>query len=194
MVNTRILILLVCVSPVIGHGCSQPKVTESSVKTAERADLHNAGSGELPVHYETQAESLARILAESETAESRVDGAVRKEWYGSTLLGLGPIRRIIVPYVPAGNDSRPREITTPQIHKALTEYVLIDYGDSRSSRHIPMGTRVTIEYKDGRIGWINMYGGIPWDVSLQKDGSAGRYGLRETSEPPVAPEATAPPR
>lgn len=192
--NTKMFILFACVSLVMSYGCSQPKAPESSAKTAGPADFHNGRFDELPVHHETQIETLARILTESEAAKSNVDGTVRKEWYGSTLFGLGRPRKITVPHVPTGSDGESREVTTPQIQKALTEYVLIDYESFHSSTHIPMGTCVTIEYENGMIGWINMYAGIPWNVSLQKDGSVGKYGLGKTSEQGAAPEAASPPR
>jgi len=149
--NTRILIRVACASLVVGCGCSQPRPCGSSAKTAGPADLHDRRLDELPVHHETQTETLARVLVESEAAKSKVNGPVHTEWYGSTLLGLGRLRKITVPYVPAGSDGESREVTTPQIQKALTEYVLIDCEKFRSSTHIPMGTRVAIEYENGMI-------------------------------------------
>ena len=192
--NTKIFILIACVSLMISYGCSQPRSPESCAKTAGATDFHNGKVDELPVHRETRTETLARVLAESEAAEGKVDGAVRKEWYGSTLLGLGRLRKITVPHVPAGNDSESRQVTTPQIRKALADYVLMDYESFHSSTHIPVGTRVRIEYENGTIGWINMYGGIPWNVSLQKDGRVGEYGLGKTPEQSAPPKAAAPPR
>ena len=192
--NTKIFIFFACVFLVTSYGCYQPKAPELSAKTAGPAEFHNGRFDELPVHYETQIETLARVSGESEAAESKVDGVVRKEWYGSTLLGLGRLRKITVPHVPAGSDGKSREVTNPQIQKALAEYVLIDHENLHSSTHIPMGTCVTIEYENGMIGWINMYAGIPWDVSLQKDGSVGKYGLEKTSEQRAASEAASPPR
>jgi len=190
--NTKICILFACASLVIDHGCSQPKAPESSPKTAGPADAHDGKLAELPVHHETQIETLARVTAEPEAAKSRVEGAVRKEWYGSTLLGLGRLRKITVPHVPASRDGESRQVTAPQIQKALTEYVLTDYQNVHSSTHIPTGTRVKIEYEDGTIGWINMYAGIPWSVSLEKDGGVGEYGLGKTSEQSAPPKAALP--
>ena len=190
--NTKIFILFACVSLVTSYGCSQPQAPQSSAKTAGPASFHNGKLDELPVHRETQTETLARVLAESEAAKSQVDGAVHREWYGSTLLGLGRLRKITVAHVPAGNDSESREVTTPQIRKALTEYVLIGYESYHSSAHIPTGTRVTIEYENGMIGWINVYAGVPWSVSLRKDGSVGKYGLEKTPEQSAPPEAASP--
>ena len=192
--NAEILILFACMSLVIGYGCSQPKAPESFPKTAGPADIHDGKLAELPVRYETQTETLTRIAAEPEAAKGKVDGAVRQERYGSTLLGLGRLRRITVPHVPAGPDGKSWQVTTPQIQKALTEYVLVDYANLHSSTHIPMGTRVKIEYEDGVIGWVNMYAGIPWNVSLEKDGGVGQYGLRKTSEQGAAPDAASSPR
>ena len=192
--NTKTFILFACVSLVIGYGCSQPKALKSSPKTAGPADVHDGKLAELPVHHETQIETLARITAEPEAAKRKVEGAVRKEWYGSTLLGLGRLRRITVPHVPAGADGASRQVTTPQIQKALTEYVLVDYANLHSSTHIPMGTRVSIEYENGLIGWVTMYAGIPWNVSLEKDGGVGQYGLGKTSEQGAPPEAASSPR
>jgi hypothetical protein len=91
--------------------------------------------------------------------------------------------------VPAGSEGESRQVTTSQIQKALTEYVLMDYQNVLSSTHIPMGTRVKIEYENGMIGWVNMYAGIPWNVSLEEDGGVGHYGLRKTSEQGDPPEA-----
>lgn len=192
--NTKILTLLACVSLVVGYGCSQPKAPESSPTTAGLADAHDGKLAELPVHCETQIETLARIMAESEAAKDKVKGAVHKEWYGSTLLGLGRLRKITVPHVPAGGVGESRQVTTPQIQKALTEYVLVDYANRHSSTHTPMGTRVKTEYENGITGWINMYAGIPWSVSLEKDGGVGEYGLGKTSEQGVPPKAASPPR
>jgi hypothetical protein len=192
--DTKIFVFFACVLLVMGHGCSRPTVSESPAPTAGPADSRNGKLEELPVHYETQSGTLARILAESETAKSKVGRAVRQEWYGSTLLGLGRLRKITVPYVPARGDDASRAVTTSQLHKALTEYVLVDYESFRSSIHIPAGTCVTIEYENGLIGWINISGGIPWNVRLQKEGSVGEYGLRRTSEQSVVPEAATPPR
>ena len=187
--NTKLFILIACVFLVIGYGCSQPQAPQSCAKTAGSTAFHIGKFDELPVHHETRTETLARILAESEAAKGKVDGPAHKEWYGSTLLGLGRLRRITVPYMPAGSDSESRQVTTPQIRKALTEYVLMDYESFHSSTHIPMGTRVTVEYENGMIGWINMYAGMPWNVSLQKDGRVGEYGLQS-----AAPKAASPPR
>ncbi len=192
--NAEIFILFACASLVMSYGCSQPKVPESSRTTAGPADVRDGKLAELPVHRETQTETLTRIAAEPEAAKRKLEGAVRKEWYGSTLLGLGRLRRITVPHVPAGADGASRQVTTPQIQKALTEYVLVDYANLHSSTHIPMGTRVRIEYENGLIGWVTMYAGIPWNVSLEKNGGVGQYGLRKTSEQGAPPEAASSPR
>ena len=192
--NTKLFILIACVSLVIGYGCSQPQTPQACAKTAGSTDFHNGKFDELPVHHETRTETLARILAESEAAKGRVDGPAHEEWYGSTLLGLGHLRKITVPYMPAGSDGESRQVTPPQIRKALTEYVLMDYESFHSPTHIPLGTRVTMEYEDGMIDWINMYGGIPWNASLQKDGRVGEYGLGKTPEQSAPPKAAAPPR
>jgi len=192
--NTKIFILFVGMCLVMSYGCSQPESPESCAKTAGSAGSHNGEFDGLPVHHETQTETLARILAGSEAPKSKVDGAARKEWYGSTLLGLGRLRRIAIPHVAAGSDSESREVTTLQIQKALTEYVLTDYEDYHLSTHIPMGTRVAIEYENGVIGWVNMYAGIPYDVNLQKDGTVGQYGLEKTSEQRAPRKAASPPQ
>jgi len=192
--KTKLLILIACVFLVIGYGCSQPQAPQSCAKTAGSTAFHIGKFDELPVHHETRTETLARILAESEAAKGKVDGPAHKEWYGSTLLGLGRLRRITVPYMPAGNDSASRQVTTPQIRNALSEYVLMDCESFHSSTHIPMGICVTMEYENGVIGEINIYGGIPWNVSLQKDGRVGEYGLGKTPEQSAPPKAAAPPR
>jgi hypothetical protein len=186
--NAEILILFACASLVMSCGCSQPRTPQSALKTAGPAALQHGKLAELSVHHETQIETLARTTAELEAAKAKVEGAVRKEWCGSTLLGLGHLRRIAVPYVPAGSEGESRQVTTSQIQKALTEYVLMDYQKVLSSTHIPMGTRVKIEYENGMIGWVNMYAGIPWNVSLQKDGTVGQYGLGKTSEQGAPPK------
>jgi hypothetical protein len=192
--NAAIFTLFACASLVMSYGCSQPEAPGPSPKNTGLADVCDSKLVELPVHYETQAETLARIMAEPEAAKSQAKGAVHKEWYGRTLLGLGGFRQIIVPHVPTGGDGEFRQVTTLQIQKALTEYVLVDCADLHSSAHIPMGTHVKIEYEDGMIGWINIYAGTPRSVSLEKDGSTAEYGLRKTSEQNAPPRAASPAR
>jgi len=167
-------------------GCRGPQTSESQRQPVAETDVNSPSK--MTIKYETLLETLARLEAESKTSKVMTNGPIIKEWYGETLGDLGIVRNVTVQHIGTGAGNSNLEVTKKHILTALTAYKLVDYEKFRSSTHIPLGTPVKIEYKNGIVGWVTLFTGVPYTVSLMKDNITGEYGLRKISEQKNAPD------
>ena len=176
--NMKVMIVLLSTLSLVG--CRDLQTGNSQRRNVVEAEVNH--SPEIPIRFETMAETLSRIGTESNVAKEATSAQAIEEFHGKTLGSLWEVRIVTVPHRGDGIRNRDRAVTKKHILAALANYTLVGYEAFHSSTHIPQGTFVKIEYQNGIVGLVNFSGGVPWTVKLVKNGTTGEYGLRNISE------------